>query len=133
MRRRLAVLLLISFAASQTFAAQSTTPDPPKTVREALTEKWKGWRQSSPVVTADFNSDGRMDHALAVTISSGVRLVVVLNRLEDRTVVDVDALSAECASAPLSVQPVGTKFRRAGDAVDDYFSEATLVVGCAKP
>lgn len=150
MARRLTALAVAAvLAAAGPLGAQSGESDVPKAARKLLADKWKGWRlapldpqalacqrdgQPSAVAQGDFDGDGRADLALAVSTPAGARLAVVLSRLEDGVLYDVDALGDASASAWLSVQRRGARFRRPGEVVDDYFPAATLTAQrCAGP
>ena len=121
----------------------------PKAARKLLDEKWKGWRlasldpqatschmdgQFAPVVQADLDGDGRPDVAVAVTTAKGVRLAAIFNRQHDSVLQDIDAIGDTAAAGWIDAARRGTKFRRAGSTVDDYFSTDTLIVKpCSGP
>jgi len=117
--------------------------------RDALSDAFDDWQVAAidpqsaacltgeaaalPLVRGDFNSDGRPDVALAIKTADGVHLVVVLDRLEESTVIDVDDLGPETANGFLGVEAQGRAYvdiRGRGD----YFSADTLAVNrCGQP
>lgn len=121
----------------------------PKAARKLLDDRWKGWRlasldpqatschtdsQFAPIVQADLNGDGRVDVAVAVTTAQGVRLAAIFNRQDASELRDIDALGDTSAVGGFGVARRGTRLRRGGSPVDDYFSIDTLIVKpCSGP
>jgi hypothetical protein len=85
------------------------------------------------VARGDFNNDGRPDAALAITAQNTVRLVVVIERVDEGTVIEVDTLGQGVADGYLRVEPRGSPYADARG-FEDYFSSDTLAVHrCGQP
>jgi hypothetical protein len=139
----LALCLSVLVTWSATPAAQDDPPAIQKSARKLLDEKWPGWTLAATdrgttscgpaaatrsLAAGDFDGDGRADTAMAVTTSTTTRLVVILNRLDDSVLYEVDVLQS---GKSWTVRKHGTKFRPAGDVIDDFFAADTLVaLGC---
>ena len=151
-------LVLVALAAtadgSLLLAQEGTTPPTgvmlSKSAKKALDAQFKCWELapvdpqaaacrrdgggSPAVVQADFNSDGQQDAALAVKVGDDVRLVVILSRLEDSILVNVDSVGRGTAGASLGIEKRGTKFKNQTSGLEDYFSADTLAVyRCGQP
>jgi hypothetical protein len=140
--------LAAAFAGSSLLAQKETAATAgaaiPKFARKALDDRFKGWELAAvdaqatacrtdggelpAIVQADFNSDGEPDVALAVRTGDDVRLIAVLARVEDSTVVVVDSIGHDMAGAYLTVEKRGTKFKDPIYGLDDYFTNDTLAV-----
>ena len=142
-------LLAIAIVAAllpATPAAQDAAPaiDLRKSVQKALDKRWKAWKltpltcrhdgqpgAAAAIVDGDYNSDGYMDAAFAITTDKGSRLVVALNRIDDVEIYDVDALPAD-GGVSVQLRKRGTKYFRKGITVDQYFGADALTVSpCA--
>ena len=73
---------------------------------------------------ADFNDDGQQDVALAVKVGDDVRLVVILTRLDDSTLVNLDSVGRGMAGAYLGIEKRGTKFKDLAYGPEDYLLPA---------
>ena len=117
-------------------------------VRDALDDAFDDWgiaaiepsraacvsgETPAAIVRGDFNSDGRPDAALALAVEGTVHLVVVLERVDDSTVIDIETLGQSAADGYLRVEPRGSTYTDARG-LEDYFSADTLAVHrCGQP
>jgi len=102
-------------------------------------ESLLGWLDGLPqaeasVVTGDFNSDGQDDLAAVLKVGNTVRLVVILNRKEDATIIELDTMGQSAADGYLGIRRRGDEFKNPGDSLADYFVVDTLqVLRCGQP
>ena len=139
-------IVIVAALLPATVAAQDAAPaiDLRKSVQKALDKRWKSWKltpmtcrnDGQPAATAalldgDYNSDGQMDAAFAVTTDKGSYLVVALNRIDDVEIYEVGALPAD-GGVSVQIRKRGTKYFRKGNTVDQYFGADALAVSpCA--
>ncbi len=154
-RRALVLMTLAAAAAGAPLLAQKKAELPggqalPKAVKEALDDRFKRWEvasvdpqaiacrrdgeESPAIVQADFNSDGQQDIALALKVGDEVRLIVIVARMEESTLMDVDSLGRGAAGGYLGIEKRGTKFKASNVGVEDFFPADTLAVyRCGQP
>ncbi|HET9369885.1 MAG TPA: hypothetical protein VFO19_06540 [Vicinamibacterales bacterium] len=123
----------------------------PKAARKVLNKQFPDWQFAAldeaanaacaggpptlgTIVQLDVDSDLRPDIAAAVLTSSGVKLVVLLNREKGYRVFDLGPVGDKAAAGTLAVAPRGQRYLRPEGRVDEFFSNATLTLHrCNQP
>jgi hypothetical protein len=133
---------------SSGLALQDSAPplEVPDAARESLEATWRDWAPAeltsdascldgaarTSMVSADLDSDGHPDYALAVRAAGGLRLAAVLHRIPKFVTFELDDLGAD-GPATLALAPRGGRFVPASG-VDDFFpAETILVRRCGQP
>lgn len=155
-RTAIALLPIFIIACVVVGRAQAPASQPggaalPKRASETLDKRFTGWRLASVDVaagdacltglngrspsfaTADLTSDGIADFALQIATADGVRLVALVGRLGGNfTLYEVVSLGPT-SNRLLEVRARGTRYRRQGLAVEDFFgADTVLLTECGK-
>jgi hypothetical protein len=109
-----------------------------KPAKRALNQRYKHWQLAAvdpaagscaangagakAFVQGDLDGDGRADVALALKTDQGVRLVVLLARVQDVALFDVDALGDAQSNVFLGMEHRAAPFSKQTGLVREYFS-----------
>jgi hypothetical protein len=138
--------MLAAAGSGQDMAAAVELPDK---AREAVEKRWTGaapaglpaepaaclqdGAAATSLLTADLDSDGHADYIVPVRTAAGLRLAVVLYRLPDYAVFELDELDGPEAPVAIGLAPRGAQFMPSGGIPDFYPAPTVLGRRCGQP